>query len=279
MARMKEKVLLSWSGGKDAALALYELRRSKAYQVVGLLTTVTEACDRITMHDVRRVLLERQAEALALPLHAVFLPTTVSDEEYGDIMREALQRYPVADISCLAFGEIFLEDVRKYREERLSAVGMRAVLPLWGRDSTQLARSFINAGFKAIITCVDSQYLDGAFVGRAYDEQLLSDLPPSVDPCGENGEFHSFVFDGPIFGHDIQFQKGEVVVREARFYYCDLLPPYYGPLGQDLHVHGEDPETRRPRITAHDRPLVCRRHIRGRDSLHADSRLNEEYQE
>jgi len=220
----KEKVLLSWSGGKDAALALHELRRSKAHQVVGLLTTVAEVYDRVTMHGVRRVLLERQAEALALPLHTVFLPTTVSDEEYGDIMREALQRYLVADILCVAFGDIFLEDVRKYREEHLAAVGMRAVLPLWGRDSTQLARSFIDAGFKAIITCVDSQYLDGAFVGRAYDEQLLSDLPPSVDPCGENGEFHTFVYHGPIFRRAIRFRKGDVVFREERFYFCDLLP-------------------------------------------------------
>ena len=220
----KEKVLLSWSGGKDAALALHELRRSKAYQVVGLLTTVSEAYDRVTMHGIRRVLLERQAEALALPLHTVFLPTTVSDEEYGDIMREALQRYLVADILCAAFGDIFLEDVRKYREEHLAAIGMRAVLPLWGRDSTQLARSFIDAGFKAIVTCVDSQSLDGAFVGRTFDEQFLSGLPPTVDPCGENGEFHTYVHDGPIFRHPIPFHKGEVVVREERFYYCDLLP-------------------------------------------------------
>jgi uncharacterized protein (TIGR00290 family) len=220
----KEKVLLSWSGGKDAALALHELLRSEAYQVVGLLTTVAEAYDRVTMHGVRRALLERQAEALALPLHTVFLPTTVSDEEYGDIMRKALQRYLVADILCVAFGDIFLEDVRKYREEHLAAVGMRAVFPLWGSDTTVLARSFIEAGFKAIVTSVDSQSLDGAFVGRTLDEQFLSELPPTVDPCGENGEFHTYVHDGPIFRHPIPFQKGEVVVREERFYYCDLLP-------------------------------------------------------
>jgi uncharacterized protein (TIGR00290 family) len=221
---MKEKVLLSWSGGKDAALALHELRKSNTCQVVGLLTTVAEVYDRVTMHGVRRVLLQRQAEALALPLHTVLLPATVSDEEYGDIMGEALQRYLVADILCVAFGDIFLEDVRKYREERLAAIGMRAVLPLWGRDTTELARSFIDAGFKAIVTCVDSQFLDGALVGRTFNERFLSDLPPTVDPCGENGEFHTFVYDGPIFRRAIRFQKGEVVVREDRFHYCDLLP-------------------------------------------------------
>jgi uncharacterized protein (TIGR00290 family) len=221
---MKEKVLLCWSGGKDAAFALHELRRSKTYQVVGLLTTVTRAYDRVSMHGVSRTLVERQAEALGLPLHTILLPATVSDEEYGEIMREALRRYVAADVLCVAFGDIFLEDVRKYREEHLAAMGMRAVLPLWGRDSTELARAFIDTGFKAIVACVDTQLLDGAFVGRAFDERFLSELPPGVDPCGENGEFHSFVYDGPIFHHAIEYGKGSVVLRDQRFYFCDLLP-------------------------------------------------------
>ncbi len=221
---MKEKVLLSWSGGKDAAFALHELRGCNAYQVVGLLTTVTQAYDRVAMHGVRRKLVERQAEALALPLHTVFLPAMVSDEEYGEIMRAALLRYADADVLCVAFGDIFLEDVRKYREERLAAVGMRAVLPLWGKKSTELAHTFIDAGFEAVVTCVDSQFLDGAFVGRTYDQRFLSDLPSTVDPCGENGEFHSFAYDGPIFRHAIQYRKGSVVLRDQRFYFCDLLP-------------------------------------------------------
>jgi uncharacterized protein (TIGR00290 family) len=219
----KEKVLLSWSGGKDAALALHELRRSNAYQVVGLLTTVAEPYDRVTMHGVRRVLLEAQAGALALPLHTVFLSTTMSDEQYGQIMRETLQRYLAAGVLCVTFGDIFLEDVRRYREENLATIGMRAVLPLWGRDTSELAHFFIRAGFKAIVTCVDPHFLDRAFVGRAFDEQFLSDLPPTVDPCGENGEFHTFVYDGPIFRHAVECSRGGVVLRDNRFHYCDLL--------------------------------------------------------
>jgi uncharacterized protein (TIGR00290 family) len=221
---MKEKVLLSWSGGKDAAFALRELRRSNTYHVVGLLTTVTQAYDRVAMHGVRRKLVERQAEALALPLHTLFLPATVSDEEYGEIMREALRSYVAADVLCVAFGDIFLQDVRKYREEHLAAMGMRAVLPLWGRDSTELAHAFIDTGFKATVTCVDTQFLDGAFVGRAFDERFLSELPPGVDPCGENGEFHSFVYDGPIFSQGVAHTRGGTVLRDERFYYCELLP-------------------------------------------------------
>jgi uncharacterized protein (TIGR00290 family) len=221
---MREKVLLAWSGGKDAAFALHELRRSEAYQVVGLLTTVDEAYDRVTMHGVRRALLQRQAEALTLPLHTVFLPAAVSDEKYGEIMRDALQRYLDADVLCVAFGDLFLEDVRKYREERLATVGMHALFPLWGRDTTQLAHSFLGAGFKAIVTCVDSQFLGAAFVGRAFDEEFLSELPSPVDPCGENGEFHTFVYDGPVFSHAIPFRKEAVVSDDHRFSYCDLLP-------------------------------------------------------
>jgi uncharacterized protein (TIGR00290 family) len=219
-----KRVLLAWSGGKDAALALHELRASKEYEVVALLTTVTEEYDRISMHGVRSVLLERQAKALGLPLDTVLISTGTTEEEYGAKMREALQRHVDAGVSCVAFGDLFLEEVRKYREENLAGIDVQGVFPLWKRDTAELAHSFIDQGFKAIVTCVDSEALDGSFVGRHFDERFLSDLPPPVDPCGENGEFHSFVYDGPIFSSGVAFEKGSVVVRDNRFYYCDLLP-------------------------------------------------------
>jgi uncharacterized protein (TIGR00290 family) len=221
---MKEKVILSWSGGKDAALALHELQRSKEYEILALLTTVTEEYDRISMHGVRRVLLERQAESLGLPLENVLISKNTSDEEYDRKMREVLQKYLATGVSCVAFGDVFLQDVRNYREENLSKIGMKGVFPLWQSDTTKLAHTFINLGFEAVITCVDSKVLDRRFVGRAFDERFLSELPSGVDPCGENGEFHSFVYAGPIFRKRILHKRGEVVLRDGRFYYCDLIP-------------------------------------------------------
>jgi uncharacterized protein (TIGR00290 family) len=221
---MKEKVILSWSGGKDAALALHELQRSKEYEILALLTTVTEEYDRISMHGVRRVLLERQAESLGLPLENVPISKNTSDEEYDRKMREVLQKYLATGVSCVAFGDVFLQDVRNYREENLSKIGMKGVFPLWQSDTTKLAHTFINLGFEAVITCVDSKVLDRRFVGRAFDERFLSELPSGVDPCGENGEFHSFVYAGPIFRKRILHKRGEVVLRDGRFYYCDLIP-------------------------------------------------------
>jgi uncharacterized protein (TIGR00290 family) len=221
---MTEKVLLSWSGGKDAALALHELQASEGYEVTALLTTVTKEYDRITMHGVRRVLLERQARALGLPLHTVFISAATTQAEYRAKMREALLPYVDAGVSCVAFGDVFLEDVRKYREENLTEIDLQALFPLWKRSTTELAHSFVAAGFQAVVTCVDAEHLDGSFVGRRFDEQFLSDLPPAVDPCGENGEFHSFVYDGPIFSSTVAFKRGSVVLRDDRFYYCDLLP-------------------------------------------------------
>jgi len=219
-----DKILVSWSGGKDAALALHELQQSRVYEITALLTTVTEDYDRVTMHGVRRTLVEQQAEALGLPLHTILVPRSASDGEYADLMSQALQRYLGSDVSGVAFGDIFLHEVRKYREENLAGIGMGALFPLWNGDTQQLARRFIDLGFEAIVTCVDGQQLDGSLVGRTFDERFLSDLPPNVDPCGENGEFHSFVYDGPIFHHPIPVTKGEVVFRDIRFYYCDLLP-------------------------------------------------------
>ncbi|HUV52946.1 MAG TPA: diphthine--ammonia ligase [Dehalococcoidia bacterium] len=221
---MSEKVLFTWSGGKDSAMALYELQREKRYEVAALLTTVTEDYDRISMHGVRHVLLQQQATSLGYPLEIVYLSKNSSNEEYEARLKEKLSQYKARGISFVVFGDIFLEDLRKYRENNLAQVGMKGVFPIWKRDTRELAHTFINLGFKAIITCVDSNALDKRFVGRAYDEQFLSELPASIDPCGENGEFHSFVYDGPIFHKRIKYRKGRVVLRDNRFYFCDLVP-------------------------------------------------------
>jgi len=221
---MKEEVILAWSSGKDSALALYELQRSRDYEVVALLATVTEEYDRVSMHGVRRVLLEEQAELLGLPLVKVFIPRNGDNKDYESRMRQALEEYVSNGVVCSAFGDVFLEDVRQYREDNLSKIGMQAVFPLWQRDTSELARTFISLRFKAVITCVDSNTLEEKFVGRIFDEDFLSELPPGVDPCGENGEFHSFAYEGPIFRRTVSYTTGEVVLRENRFYYCDLLP-------------------------------------------------------
>lgn len=221
---MKGKVILSWSGGKDSVLALNELQKTENYEIAALLATVTEDYDRISMHGVRSILLEQQAESLGFALEKVFVPKSISNEQYESKMREVMAKYLTSGIFSVVFGDIFLEDLRKYRENNLSKIGMKAIFPIWKRDTTELAHTFINVGFKAIVTCVDSNVLDKAFIGKAFDEQLLSELPSTVDPCGENGEFHSFVYDGPIFQEKISHKIGEVVLRENRFYYCDLIP-------------------------------------------------------
>ncbi|MBI3660470.1 diphthine--ammonia ligase [Candidatus Acetothermia bacterium] len=221
---MPEKVLFGWSGGKDSTLALYEIQRAENYEIAALLTTVTKDYDRISMHGVRRTLLEQQATSLGYPLEQVFISKQSSNEEYESKMREALTKYQSAGISSVVFGDLFLEEIRKYREAHLAQIGMKGVFPLWGKNTTELAHTFIDLGFEAIIVCVDSKALDGKFVGRIFDKKFLSELPLTVDPCGENGEFHSFVFDGPIFRKPILFKKGEIVLRDNRFYYCDLIP-------------------------------------------------------
>lgn len=218
-----ESVLFSWSGGKDSAFALYELGQTQQYHVAALMTTVTQDYDRVSMHGVRRVLLEKQAAALGIPLEKIWLTKNSSNAEYEDKMRAALLKYRDR-VQRVVFGDIFLEDLRRYREEKLAQVGMSGIFPIWGRDSKELARTFIAAGFRAIITCVDSQILDQRFVGRYLDEQFLNELPPHVDPCGENGEFHSFAFDGPIFQRPVAFTPGDIVLRDNRFYFCDLIP-------------------------------------------------------
>jgi uncharacterized protein (TIGR00290 family) len=221
---MPEKVIFSWSGGKDSAIALYEIEKSNNYEVLALLTTVTEDYDRVSMHGLRRILLEQQAESLGYPLEKILIPKNASNQEYESKMEEALLKYKNRGVNSVVFGDIFLEDVRKYREDNLAKIGMRGIFPIWKRDTNELARTFINLGFKAVTVCVDSNVLDKRFVGRVIDEQFISELPSGVDPCGENGEFHSFVYDGPIFRVEIPYSTGEVVLRDSRFYYCDLVP-------------------------------------------------------
>jgi uncharacterized protein (TIGR00290 family) len=220
---MPEDILFCWSGGKDSAMALHALGSEQGVRLTGLLTTVTEEYDRISMHGVRRALLERQAESLGLPLHAVLIPPQCVNATYEARMKEALEQYLARGVRRVAFGDIFLEDLRVYREQNLAKVGMEALFPIWKRDTRELARELIRLGFRAIAVCIDPRVLDPSFAGRELDASFFSDLPPGVDPCGENGEFHTFVFDGPIFRTPIRFHAGETVHRDG-FYFCDLLP-------------------------------------------------------
>jgi uncharacterized protein (TIGR00290 family) len=213
---------VSWSGGKDSALTLWTLRR-QGREPEALITTVTEGFGRISMHGVRRDLLARQADALGMPLVEVVIPPACVNELYEARMAEAFASPPLSDVEEVVFGDLFLEDVRAYREQRLAAGGKRGVFPLWGCDTSKLAREFIAAGFKANIVCLDPQVLDPSLAGRAYDERLLAELPAEVDPCGENGEFHTFVHEGPIFAEPIACETGEVVERDG-FVFCDLAP-------------------------------------------------------
>jgi len=221
---VREKLLVAWSGGKDSALALYKILKIPHYEIVAILSTVTVEYDRISMHGVRTALLEQQADSLGYPLERIYISKNPSNGEYESAMRGVLERYQAEGVSSVVFGDIFLEEVRKYREEQLAILGMRGVFPLWGRNTSGLARTFIALGFKAVTTCVDSTMVSKDFVGKAFDRQFLSELPSTVDPCGENGEFHSFVYDGPIFRKRILYTEGNVVLRENRFYYCDLIP-------------------------------------------------------
>ena len=218
---MVEKVLFSWSGGKDSAMALHTVSRDQRYEIVGLLTTVTEGYNRISMHGIREDLLEQQASSIGLPLSKVFLSKNSSNEEYEAKMREVMLKTREAGVSAVAFGDIFLYEIKKYRESNLAKVGMKGVFPIWGKDN--MPQMFFDLGFKAIVTCVDAKVLDAKFVGRLFDKEFLDELSTSVDPNGENGEFHSFVFDGPIFQNKISYEIGEVIIRDS-FYFCDLQP-------------------------------------------------------
>jgi uncharacterized protein (TIGR00290 family) len=218
------RILVSWSTGKDAAWMLHMLEQQHPGAAGGLLTTTNQAFDRVAMHAVRRELLEAQATAAGLPLHVVPLPWPCSNEQYEAIMRDAVSGFVRAGFTHAAFGDLFLEDVRRYREERLAGSGLEPLFPIWKTKPTaDLARDMIAGGLQARLTCVDPRRLDRSFAGRLFDAQLLADLPRDVDPCGENGEFHSFAFAGPMFNHPIETAVGEIVDRDG-FVFADVLP-------------------------------------------------------
>ncbi|MCX8533686.1 Dph6-related ATP pyrophosphatase [Chryseobacterium luquanense] len=234
---MKPKAIFNWSSGKDSALALYKILKEDQFEVTSLLTSINQEFQRISMHGVHVSLLEKQAESLGFPLIKMKIPKEPSMEEYSDIMSKTLNEIKSQGVTHSIFGDIFLEDLRRYREEQLQSIGMEAVFPLWKNDTTVLIHEFLNLGFKTIVTCVNETYLDKSFAGRIIDESFIKDLPENVDPCGENGEFHTFTFDGPIFKNKIDFEIGEIVKKtypkpkvddndeegEYVFWFCDLI--------------------------------------------------------
>lgn len=222
MINAPEPILFCWSGGKDSAMALYSLLQQKEFRVTALLTTVTEGFDRISMHGVRRELLHRQAQSIGLPLQEVFIPPQCVNPVYEARMEAAMQAAHKEGIRRAAFGDIFLEDLKAYREKNLAKVGMEAIFPIWKRDTRELAANFVQLGFRARAVCIDPRVLDRSFAGRELDESFFNDLPPNADLCGENGEFHTFVYDGPIFTEPVKCKSGGVVERDG-FIFCDLL--------------------------------------------------------
>ena len=240
------KTYFNWSSGKDSSLALYHVLQNKEFDISQLITTVNRDYNRVSMHGLRVELLDRQAESIGIPLHKIEFPARVSMQIYTDTMRREVERLKEQGYSHCIFGDIFLEDLRKYREEQLNEVGIQASFPLWKQDTKELLREFIDLGFKAITVCVNAKYLDEHFCGRVLDHSFIEELPAEVDPCGENGEFHTFVYDGPIFKSPIDFGIGEKVLRgyepasdqddddcfkddadknwDTSFWYCDLIP-------------------------------------------------------
>lgn len=239
-----KKAFINWSSGKDAAFALYKLQQENNISVEKLVTTINSELDRISMHGLRKELLMEQARSLNIPIHIIPLSGTVSMKTYDDIMRSETSDLISEGFEISVFGDIFLEDLRRYREQQFKGISLEAVFPLWKTDTRALMDEFLSAGFKAITVCVNARLLDKSFCGRIVDEDFLNDLPEGVDPCGENGEFHTFVFDGPIFNNPVKFRKGEYVQRsytpnkeedddcfsdkkeswDTEFWYCDLLP-------------------------------------------------------
>jgi uncharacterized protein (TIGR00290 family) len=220
---LRRRALLAWSSGKDSATALQVLRQAPDVEVVGLLTTVNAAHDRVAMHAVRRELLREQADAVGLPLRVVEIPDPCPNDAYEAAMAAAMAAARAEGVTAVAFGDLYLEDVRRYREARLAPTGVQALFPLWGRDTAALAAATLSSGLRATLTCVDPRRLPAAFAGRAFDAALLAALPPEVDPCGENGEFHTFAWDGPAFRRPVGVARGEVVARDG-FVFADLLP-------------------------------------------------------
>ncbi len=220
---MPTKTVMAWSGGKDSACALWRLQESGRHAVTGLLTTLTEGFGRISMHGVRQELLAAQADALDLPVYEVWIPQGASNAAYEERMGAAVSQMLADGVEAVAFGDLFLEDVRAYREKMLAPTGLEPVFPLWGAPTAALARRVIADGFRAVLACVDPRAVPAEFAGREYDEALLEDLPPEADPCAERGEFHTFVYDAPNFAAPIAITRGEVVDREG-FVFADLMP-------------------------------------------------------
>jgi uncharacterized protein (TIGR00290 family) len=219
----RPRALLSWSSGKDSAYALWVLRSADEVEVVGLVTTVNAPAGRVAMHAVREQLLDLQASAVGLPVWKVAIPSPCSNAEYEAAMAEVMERARREGITHLAYGDLFLADIRAYREERLAGSGISPLFPLWGRDTGALAREMVGAGVRAVLTCVDPAQLDAGFAGQSFDSTLLDRLPPSCDPCGERGEFHTFAWHGPGFERPVPVTAGEVVARDG-FVFADLLP-------------------------------------------------------
>ncbi|GAB0156875.1 diphthine--ammonia ligase [Chryseobacterium sp. Alg-005] len=234
---MKPKAIFNWSSGKDSSLALYKIIQENYLEITSLLTSINKEYQRISMHGVHVSLLEQQAASLGLPLIKMELPKEPSMEEYREIMSNTMSAMQSQGITHSVFGDIFLEDLRAYREGQLKSIGMEAVFPLWKKDTTDLIHEFLDLGFKTIVTCVNETYLDKSFAGRVIDKGFIADLPSTVDPCGENGEFHTFIFDGPIFKNPIQFEVGDIVKKtylkpksdshdedeDYVFWFCDLI--------------------------------------------------------
>jgi uncharacterized protein (TIGR00290 family) len=216
-----KRTLLSWSSGKDSAWSLHLLRQQNECEIVGLLTTFNQQANRVAMHAVRRSLVEAQARAAGIPLWDVDLRWPCSNADYECIMKETCKAAVESGIECVAFGDLFLSDIRAYREKQLDKSGLQPIFPVWGMPTRELARSMIKSGVRAKLTCVDPKLLTPEFVGREFDEQLLSEFPPDIDPCGENGEFHTFVYAGPMLQHDLSVEVGEIVSRDG-FTFADL---------------------------------------------------------
>jgi uncharacterized protein (TIGR00290 family) len=241
---MAYKSFFNWSGGKDSSLALYHVLNDKNYSVEKLLTNVNREYRRVSMHGVREELLEQQAEAIGIPLQKLVLSDQPTMTEYEQYMMQTMQQLQQEKFTHSIFGDIFLEDLKAYRETQLAKVGMQAVFPIWKRDTTELMHEFIDLGFKTIVVCTKAELLDESFAGRVIDKDFLKDLPNNVDPCGENGEFHTFVYDGPIFKRPVEYKIGEKVLREYKapannkdkcftnqppptsigFWFCDIIP-------------------------------------------------------
>lgn len=224
MRKSEKKAVFSWSTGKDSALALDRILNTASHRIEELITTVTSEYDRVSMHGVRSSLLDMQALSVGIPLRKVEIPAECTNNTYETIMRDLMEMYLEKGIDTVIFGDLCLEDIREYREKQLEKVGMKAYFPLWDTNTSHTAELILKKGFRSVVTCVDSNYLSADFAGREYDNDFLRMLPHSADPCGENGEFHTFTYDGPVFESKIGLKAGDITLRDNRFYYCDLLP-------------------------------------------------------